>query len=62
VLWVTTEFIHRKKNAEDKHPLSVVGVLRKVDTPSVLFFLGILLAVAGIGHCRSPDPGRHPAA
>lgn len=48
VLWVTTEFIHRKKNAEDKHPLSVVGVLRKVDTPSVLFFLGILLAVAAL--------------
>ena len=48
VLWVTTEVIHRKKNAEDKHPLSVVGVLRKVDTPSVLFFLGILLAVSSL--------------
>lgn len=48
VLWVTTEFIHRNKNAEEKHPLSVVGVLRKVDTPSVLFFLGILLAVAAL--------------
>ena len=48
VLWVTTEFIHRNKNAEDKHPLSVVGVLRKVDTPSVLFFLGILLAVSSL--------------
>ncbi|HAJ89208.1 MAG TPA: sodium:proton antiporter, partial [Pseudomonas sp.] len=39
---------HRNKNAEDKHPLSVVGVLRKVDTPSVLFFLGILLAVSSL--------------
>lgn len=48
VLWVTTEFIHRNKNDEHKHPLSVVGVLRKVDTPSVLFFLGILLAVAAL--------------
>jgi Na+/H+ antiporter NhaD/arsenite permease-like protein len=48
VLWVTTEVIHRGKNAEDKHPLSVVGVLRKVDTPSVLFFLGILLAVSSL--------------
>lgn len=48
VLWITTEFIHRHKNDEDKHPLSVVGVLRKVDTPSVLFFLGILLAVAAL--------------
>ncbi|SFP27924.1 Na+/H+ antiporter NhaD [Geopseudomonas sagittaria] len=48
VLWVATEVIHRGKNAEDKHPLSVVGVLRKVDTPSVLFFLGILLAVSSL--------------
>ena len=48
VLWITTEFIHRNKNDEHKHPLSVVGVLRKVDTPSVLFFLGILLAVAAL--------------
>lgn len=48
VLWVTTEIIHRHKNEEAKHPLSVVGVLRKVDTPSVLFFLGILLAVSSL--------------
>lgn len=48
LLWVTTEFIHRGKNDEDKHPLSVVGVLRRVDTPSVLFFLGILLAVSSL--------------
>lgn len=48
VLWVTTELLHRDKNQEDKHPLSVVGVLRRVDTPSVLFFLGILLAVSSL--------------
>ncbi|MGM3387423.1 sodium:proton antiporter NhaD [Stutzerimonas stutzeri] len=48
VLWVTTEFLHRDKEHEHRHPLSVVGVLRKVDTPSVLFFLGILLAVAAL--------------
>lgn len=48
VLWVTTEWIHRGKNDEDKSPLSVVGVLRRVDTPSVLFFLGILLAVSSL--------------
>jgi Na+/H+ antiporter NhaD/arsenite permease-like protein len=53
VLWAVTEFIHRRKNQEDKHSLSVTGVLRKIDTPSVLFFLGILLAVGAlqeIGH------------
>ena len=48
VLWATTEVIHRGKNDEDKHPLSVVGVLRRIDTPSILFFLGILLSVASL--------------
>lgn len=48
VLWVVTERLHRGKQAEDKHSLSVVGVLHKIDTTSVLFFLGILLAVSSL--------------
>ena len=48
VLWLVTEIIHRSKNTADKSQLSVIGVLRKIDTASVLFFLGILLAVSGL--------------
>jgi Na+/H+ antiporter NhaD/arsenite permease-like protein len=48
ILWITTEIIHGSKNAEDKRPLSIAGVLTRIDTPSVLFFLGILLAVAAL--------------
>lgn len=48
ILWIATEILHRNKNDEDKHPLSVVGVLRRIDTTSVLFFLGILLAVSSL--------------
>jgi Na+/H+ antiporter NhaD/arsenite permease-like protein len=48
VLWVITEIIHRSKNTEEKAKLSVIAVLRKIDTASVLFFLGILLAVASL--------------
>jgi len=48
VLWITTEIIHRAKNHEEKSNLSVIGVLKKVDTPTIFFFLGILLAVAGL--------------
>ncbi|MDP3813630.1 sodium:proton antiporter NhaD [Pseudomonas sp.] len=48
VLWVVTEWLHRGKKDEDRHPLSVAGVLRKIDTTSVLFFLGILLAVSSL--------------
>ena len=47
-MWVVTELIHRSKNTEEKSQLSVISVLRKIDTPSVLFFLGILIAVAGL--------------
>ncbi len=48
VLWVITEIMHRSKNKEVKSHLSVTGVLQKVDNASVLFFLGILLAVASL--------------
>uniref|UniRef100_UPI0040474BED sodium:proton antiporter NhaD n=1 Tax=Mariniflexile sp. TaxID=1979402 RepID=UPI0040474BED len=48
VLWVVTEIIHKNKTEEHRHCLSVASVIRKVDTPSVLFFLGILLAVASL--------------
>ncbi len=47
-LWLVTEIIHRSKNHEAKSQLSVIGVLRKVDTPTIFFFLGILLAVASL--------------
>lgn len=46
VLWVTTEIMLHGRPAEERHRLSVSSVIRRVDTPSVLFFLGILLAVA----------------
>jgi Na+/H+ antiporter NhaD/arsenite permease-like protein len=48
VLWLTTELLHRKKNTEERHLLSVANTIRKIDTPSVLFFLGILLAVGAL--------------
>lgn len=48
VLWTLTELMHRTKNRETKSQLTVIGVLRKIDTASVLFFLGILLAVASL--------------
>ena len=49
VLWVVTELMHASKNREDRRNLSVIGVLQKIDTASVLFFLGILLAVSALG-------------
>ena len=48
ILWCATEILHRSKNYEQKSMLSVIGVLRKVDTPTIFFFLGILLAVSSL--------------
>ena len=47
-LWLVTEIIHRSKKHEQKSQLSVIGVLKKVDVPTIFFFLGILLAVAAL--------------
>jgi len=48
LMWTVTEIIHKRKNIQAKSKLSVSGVIRKVDTPSVMFFLGILLAVGAL--------------
>jgi len=49
ILWILTEIIHAGKIEEDKHPLSVIHALRKIDTPSILFFLGILVSISALG-------------
>jgi Na+/H+ antiporter NhaD/arsenite permease-like protein len=48
VIWLTTEIMHRKKPLEDKRKLSVISILKKVDIPTIFFFLGILSAVAAL--------------
>jgi Na+/H+ antiporter NhaD/arsenite permease-like protein len=48
IMWVITEIIHHEKDTQDKHFLSVLYALRKIDTPSILFFLGILISVAAL--------------
>lgn len=46
MMWLVTEIIHRKKSDDNK--LAVVKILKKVETPTIFFFLGILLAVAAL--------------
>lgn len=48
VVWIATEIIHKRKEEHIKKEFSIIGVLRKIDTPSILFFLGILLAVSAL--------------
>lgn len=46
VLWIVTEILHKKKEYEYK--ITVAKALRRIDIPSILFFLGILVAVAAL--------------
>lgn len=48
VMWVITEIIHHEKDTADKDHLSVAGALSKIDASSILFFLGILLAISAL--------------
>ncbi len=50
LLWVITELIHAGKDERDKDRFSVLYALRKIDMPSILFFLGILLAIGVLQH------------
>ncbi len=48
LMWIVTELLHRNKIESDHGHLKVTAVLRRIDVPSVLFFFGILTAVAGL--------------
>ena len=48
LLWIFTEIMHRNKPEDERRGLTVATIIRRIDTPSVLFFLGILLAVAAL--------------
>jgi Na+/H+ antiporter NhaD/arsenite permease-like protein len=48
IMWMITEMIHSGKDDEEKGLLSVNHALRKIDTPSILFFLGILLSIGAL--------------
>lgn len=47
-LWTVIEIIHHRKDESLKTRFSVLMALRKVDTSTVLFFLGILLCVGAL--------------
>jgi len=48
LVWFITELIHWRKATDIRRGFSVAYMLQRIDTPSILFFLGILLAVASL--------------
>jgi Na+/H+ antiporter NhaD/arsenite permease-like protein len=48
VVWTVSELLHIDKTEEEKKPYSAIHALQKIDVASVLFFLGILLAIGSM--------------
>ena len=50
LLWLVGDLVHRQKDDEAKAHLTLVSALQRIDMGAVLFFVGILLAVATLEH------------
>jgi len=48
ILWIITVILHQSKEDKHKEKYSVSQALKNIDTPSVLFFLGILIAISSM--------------
>lgn len=49
-LWVVGDLVHRNKDDEEKQHLTLAHALMRIDMSSIVFFIGILLAVATLEH------------
>jgi Na+/H+ antiporter NhaD/arsenite permease-like protein len=50
ILWLAGDIVHRNKAHENKHHLTLVHALSRIDMGSLVFFIGILLSVATLEH------------
>ena len=50
LLWLVGDLIHYKKDEEERKTLTLVHALSRIDMASIVFFIGILLAVATLEH------------
>ncbi len=50
ILWLVGDLVHRHKEDETRQPLTLVHALSRIDMASLVFFVGILLAVATLEH------------
>lgn len=52
ILWMVGELVHRQKDEDEKKHLTLVHALTRIDMSSIVFFVGILLAVATLEHAH----------
>ncbi|MDH4479513.1 MAG: sodium:proton antiporter NhaD [Rhodoferax sp.] len=50
VLWAVADLMHRRKEDSQKQHLTLVSALARIDMGSIVFFIGILLAVSVLEH------------
>ncbi len=50
LLWLVGDLIHKNKGDDEKEHLTLVHALTRIDMGSIVFFIGILLAVASLEH------------
>jgi Na+/H+ antiporter NhaD/arsenite permease-like protein len=50
ILWLVGELLHRNKEDEYKIQFTLVSALQRIDMSCIVFFIGILLAVATLEH------------
>jgi Na+/H+ antiporter NhaD/arsenite permease-like protein len=50
IVWLVGEIVHRDKDEHVRQPLSLAHALTRIDMGSIVFFVGILLAVASLEH------------
>lgn len=50
LLWLVGDVVHKEKADEDKAHLTLGHALTRIDLPSIVFFIGILLSVATLEH------------
>lgn len=48
VVWVVSEILHHGRDEEERKHFTVAHALSKIDSSSILFFLGILLAIGSL--------------
>ena len=50
VLWLVGDLLHGNKTEEEREHLNLTSALNRIDMASIVFFIGILLAVATLEH------------
>ncbi len=50
ILWMVGDLLHKNKENDHKQQLTLVSALTRIDMSSMVFFIGILLAVAVMEH------------